>query len=68
MQAAISSGWPTRPAGMAPKWSAVSAARMCSISGVAITPGATALTRIPSGARSMAIDLVSMSRPPLDVL
>ena len=65
---ASSSGWPTRPSGvrlMKPA-SRSGSLRVDSVIAVAITPGAIALTRMPSGASSRASAWVSDFTPPLD--
>jgi hypothetical protein len=41
--------------------------RVCSVMPVSITPGATAFTRMPWGASSSAITLVSISTAALEV-
>ena len=66
---ATSAASPTRRSGLIrPSASASRSATNGSLSGVSTQPGATALTRMPSGASSTAIDLVSEMSAALDAL
>jgi hypothetical protein len=64
---ATSSGVPHLASGVRERITAdlAESSRNASVSGVSIQPGATALTRIPSGAHAAASDLVSCAIPPL---
>ncbi len=64
---ASSSGWPTRPSGVCARKRPIASgvSRVTLVMGVAMTPGAMALTRMPSGARSWASARVSCRTAPL---
>src|SRR5580658_2959575 len=68
---AMSSGSPTRPSGIAAAASAKNCLRSSGVRrpvviGVMVSPGATVLARMPSGASSTARLLVSATTPPLE--
>ena len=64
---ATSSGVPQRFSGVRVRIGSLRAGSFCSasVSGVAIQPGAIALTRMPSAAYAIASDFVSCAMPPL---
>jgi hypothetical protein len=57
-----------RPSGTAAAIEAVSSPRICASIGVAIEPGASAFTVMPSGADSRAATFIIASTAPFDAL
>src|SRR5215210_5812952 len=62
-QAAISRAWPGRPSGKFGRSMVVGSSSSAPVMGVEISPGPTALTKMPYSASSIAMTLVKRPRP-----